>query len=326
MKSGFSKPDRSAGQLDSVRVLQCLSTFFVPGAFLLSFVAYRMISDFTGLSLPRTVEIVRHLDRKGYLTVAAAGESARLDPDRWEAESRHCSLKRYFAHFVAKSPVCLRDEDAQLPASPCCAYIQRPDRFTGCSVTVASYFDGVYNTYANRESCCPARPPSPIEVLFEPRLCVCDHESVMSNMWFLQSAFYPSALVLFRQQLLRLYLTGVEGKSGADLVENSCFVLLCINDDAIGDEEAADLISVESPCHSGECVQVFTTLSGHKVTLDAAYGIAHYGKGVSECPRLYRERGTVGPTRIVELGAAGSGASQPRHDPYCALQLCDSPA
>jgi hypothetical protein len=297
----------------------------VPEAFLLSFVAFRMISDFTGLSLPRTVEIVRYLDRKGYLTVAAAGESARLDPDRWEAASHHCSVKRYFAYYVAKAPPCLRDEDAQLPASPCCAYIQPPDRFTGCSVTVASYFDGVYNTYTNRESCCPPRPPDPIEILFEPRLCLCDHEGVMSNMWFLQSAFFPSGHVLFRRQLLQLYLTGVEGKSGADLLENGCFVLLCMSDEAIADETAADLIAQECPCASGECVQVLTTLSGRKVTLDAAYGVAHYGTSVAESPRLYRERGTAGPTRIVVLGAAGSGASQPRHDPCCALRLCASP-
>jgi len=321
--------ERAELNLDAVRVLQCLSTFYIVDAYSLSTLAFRMISDYTGLSLARVSRVVCYLARQGYVSLAADGHAARLDPCTWEERSCNCSRKRYFAYFVSNAPACLRDEDCLQPVPTCCCILRIPDKITGCSVTVASNFDGVYNTYTSREDCCPPPAPEPLEYIFEPRVCICEGEPASMNLWFLQSAFCPEPLVLFRRELLVLYSTGFQGSSGMDIADHGSCVLICMNDQILQQECAADLIAYRCPPTHGqdECLQIFHTLSGIQFMLDPAYGVAHYGGEGAGASRLYRERGrTACGTRLIELSFSGSGRAQPRHDPCCALEPCFPPS
>lgn len=318
--------ERAELNQNAVIVLQCLSTFYIRDAYSLSTLAFRMVSDYTGLSLSRVSRVLCYLARHGYVALAAAtGQAARLDACTWEERSHNCARKRYYAYFVSNAPACLRDEDCLRPVAPGCCYVNIPDKITGCSVTVASNFDGVYNTYTSRDDCCPPPVPEPLEYIFEPKECICEGESAATNLWFLRSAFCPegAGLVLFRRQLLVLYTTGYKGSCGMDVADYGSCILICMNDQVLQQECATDLIAYRSPpMHErDECLEIFHTLSGIQFMLDPAYGVAHYGGETAGASRLYRERGcTVCGTRIVELSFPGSGRSQPRHDPYCALE------
>ena len=323
-QSRRSSTDRQELNLHCVQILQCLSTFYIEDAYGLSTIAYAMIADYTNISRGRVEKLMCYLANRGYVALNGGNDAGRLDPVTWEERSFRCSTKRYFAYFVENAPACLRDEDCLRALPDCCCVVPVPDRINGCSVTLATNFNGVYNTQVNRDSCCPPPDPEPREFIFEPRLCLCPGELPSTNLWFMQSAFCNEIVLLFRRQLLVLYTTGVGGKTGMDLVDQGGCLLLCLHDQVLGEEEAADLIAY--PCESDSvdaCTRTFRTLSGCSVVLDTQYGIAHYGLDTGGCSRLYRNRGVVAcGTEIVELAFAGSGASRPRHDPRCALAEC----
>ena len=213
MSPHFARPSKTAidsdqRRLGCIAVLQCLSTFYVKDAFSLSTVAYRMISDYTGLSLTITQTLVLYLASHGYVSLSACGEAARLDPITWQERSHSCTRKLYFAYFVSNAPACMRDKNSLMPLAPHCPRVYLPEQVEGCcSVTVASNFNDVYNTYTNRESCCRPPLPEPTEDIFDSLECICPSTSAMQNLWYLRSGFSPDALLLFRRQLLVLYGT-----------------------------------------------------------------------------------------------------------------------
>jgi hypothetical protein len=312
-------PDRREFNLQCVQILQCLSTFYVPDADVLSTIAFDMVADYTDISRGRVAKLMCYLANRGYVSLAASGDAGRLDPVTWEERSFRCSTKRYFAYFVENAPTCLRDEDSLRAVRNGCCLVPIPDRITGCSVTLATSFNGVYDTQTSRDSCSPVQAPEPREFIFEPRLCLCLGELPSANLWYMQSAFCPEAL--FRRQLLVMYNGGRDGKTGMQLADQGGCLLLCMHDQVLREEGAADLIA--HPCDAEEGTRSFRTLSGCTVVLDERYGIAHYGSDTGGCSRLYRERGVLAcGTEIVELAFASSGTSRPRHDPKCVVAEC----
>lgn len=312
-------------RLDCILILQCLSTFYIKDAFSLSTVPIRMVSEYTGLSENIVQDLAEYLAHRGYASFSDDRAGVRLDPLLWEDLSDRCSRKRYFAYFVSNAPQCLRDKDSLQPIFPGCVHIPFPfgDDQGCCSTTVATNFNGVYNTFTNRESCCPPLPPEPLELLFVPRDCVDASQLPMLSLWYLRSAFAEDPILLFRRQLGVLYSTGYQGCKGADYVNRGDCMCVLMNDQVLYMEQSVDMLARASPQHAQqECLEIYTFFSGTQIVLDRAYGIAYIGDEAPECARLYRERG-VGSTgtRFVEVGPRGSGSTQLRHDPN---GFCDS--
>jgi hypothetical protein len=282
---------RAEFTLQCIHVLQCLSTFFQDESHVLSTLAFRMISDYTELSLSIVSRVMRFLAARNYVALSADGRAGRLDPYSWEERSRNGSGKRYFAYFVANAPSCLRDEDSLRAACPGACFVPTPE-YTG-GVTIAPSFGGVDNGF------CPSLPPAPVENIFVNRIHVCPEDTGMVNLWYLKSAFYPEQSVLFRLQMQLLYLGGRDGQDCADMVERGDCVLLCISDQTLESESALDCIAFPSEVAS---LENFRTLSGHDLELAPALGTARFGAGDSRCRKLYRERGTTAcGVRIIEL-------------------------
>ena len=321
-----SSPSMRQASREVVLVLQCLSTFFVPGSDELSMVAFRMVSDYTNLSLSRVQNVLRRLEQQGYVAIWDRIEAARLDPDTWE---RRAAGQRmfFYAYFVSHAPQALRDRDSLQPVWPCSCPVDFPERDPGCSTTVATNFDGVYNSITNREFCCPPPRTDPREFIFEARLCVCPDESVALNLWYLASAFADDPLILFRRELLVLYSSGCDGRSGMDWAEAGQHLVICMNDVVLEDESSEALLAVacEPPRQEGhrDCLRCFRTLSGLTLTLDSLYGVAYYG---SSAARLYQERGRAAcGAEIVELAGAGTGCHSKRHDALATVRGCCPP-
>lgn len=313
--------------LEPVLVLQCLSTFFVPGSDELSMVAFRMISDYTNLSLARVSRTLERLAKQGYVAIWESVDAARLDPETWAQRSEGHRMF-FYAYFVSQAPRELRDRDSLQPVWPCSCPVVFPERDPGCSTTVATNFDGVYNSITNREFCCRPAPADPREFIFEARLCVHRGEPTSVNLWYLASAFADDPLLLFRRQLLVLYSTGCGGHNGMDLADTSKYLVICMNDVVLDDEKSEDLLAVaceppRQPHDRGGCLRCFRTLSGITLTLDSLYGVAYYG--CSEM-RLYQERGHAAcGAEIVELAGAGTGCQAKHHDALATVRNCCSP-
>lgn len=291
--------------LKRIRLLQCLSTFHDPHSYSRSTIALRMLAEYTGLSLCDVEALIEHLASYGYVAVSPCGRAARLDVEAWRCFSS--PRKTYYAYFVANAPAELRDRQSLQPARAGCYVHPRDDG--GCSTTVATTFDGVYNTHTSRESCCPPEEPEPVELVFEDRLCLCPKDSAVVNLWYLRSAFGSA---LFRRLLLALYLTGQDGRAGVELLRQDA-LLLCMSDDVFEDDDTTDLI-VRGRGH--DCgVQTYCSLGGRRVVLDADCGLAYLG--TESAGRIYRERGCAGGVRLVELAAA-----QRVRNPHAAIDRC----
>ena len=284
-------------RLECIRVLQCLSTFYVREFFTRSTLAFRMISDYTGLSLPRTASVMRALAQRGLVALSASADAGRLDPLTWRKRGRGS----YFAHFVANAPEALRDENSlQATAEGCCP-VRPPEYYAGCSTTVATTFNGVYTA-------CDRHDPAPEsrERLFEPRAQVRERETAMPNLWFLASSLTPS--LLFRRELLILYTTGYRGSSGADIAERGRLALLLLNDEALREEQSEDLIAHEK-CDEPGC-RVYETLGGARFKLELG-GTARF----DGYARRYVERGScLRAVQLIEMSAPteSSCCSSPR--------------
>ena len=328
--------DSKARRLDCIRILQCLSSFYVEGAEALSIISFQMISEYTNILRTRVAVLMSFLALRGYVALAPDQNAGRLDSVTWEERSYRCSTMRYFAYFVENAPRCMRDKDSLRAVPPGCGAVHVPDSATtGCSLTVASNFNGVFTGYNSElDHCLPLERSPPIEYKFEPTLCLNHMEGPETNLWYLLSAFYQQGgEVLFRRELLVLYSSGTGGRTGMDIVNQGGCILLCMNDEILSDEQAVDLIVSKGaqadcsddvaadPSHDCQCPspRTFRTLGGSSVVLDAYYGVAHYaGKS-----RLYRERGLLRlGTEIIELASADSGNHRPRHDPRCVVDSC----
>ena len=300
-------------RLGCIAVLQCLSTFYVKDAFSLSTISYRMISDYTGLSMSTVQYLISYLSAHGYVDIAACTGAVRLDPDTWFERSSRCTRKLYFAYFVSNAPACLRDKNSLVPQSRDCPIVLLPDYVEGCcSVTVASNFNAVYNTYTNRESCCRAPPPDPIEYIFEPKECLCDSTTPMQNLWYLRSVCSRDLIILFRRQLLVLYGSGYNGTKGSDFVDNGNCICILLNDHVIDHEESVDLLAFPE-CEKTRDAnwESYKMFNGCDLFLDTASGIAYVGNYCPYKARLYHERGTTGcGTRFIEVNIEGSGCAE----------------
>lgn len=279
---------------DEIRVLQCLSTFFISSSRRESTLALRHISEFTGFSLGRIKKLICSLDERGYVHATAHGAS--LDPEKWWERSDGVRMRR-LAYYVAHAPEQLRGDDALQPLAKGCPWIPPPE--PGCSVTITSNFTSVYSGEVARTDCCPPPTKPPIELLFERSCCVAELPA-SENLWFLGSAFNPG---LFRRELFVLYSTGCDGRLGCDEVDGGGYdVLLVLLSDAVLarlclDVHSSDLIAVRRQCGD---VQIYETLSGKQLSLDPVNGRAHYE--LLDVPQVYKDRGrSVTGVRLVEL-------------------------
>ena len=290
-------------RLQCIRVLQALSTFYIKESFGRSTIAFRMISDYTGLSLPRTAHVMRYLAHRGLVALSAYADAGRLDPLSWQKRGR-CA---YFAHFVANAPEGLRDENSLRALAPGCCSVRLPEYYTGCSTTVASNFNGVYNTFTSHDDCDLTPSVDLQERLFVPRLQVDQRETAMYNLWFLVSSLTPT--LLFRRELLILYSTGHDASSGADIAERGPLALLLLNDEALQEEKSVDLIAYECLrdfADDGYCV--YETLGGSRFTLEGLTGIARFDEYV----RRYAERGVCRcGVRLIEMSSRTDSHARP---------------
>jgi hypothetical protein len=285
-------------RLERIRVLQCLSTFYVKDFFTRSTLAFRMIGDYTGLSPPGVARVMRALAQKGLVALSANADAGRLDPSTWRKTGRGS----YFAHFVANAPEALRDENSLRAVADGCCRVRRPEYYAGCSTTVATAFNGVFAAYGERAD----SAPEPQERLFVPRPQVDERETAMPNLWFLASALTPS--LLFLRELLVLYTTGYGGSSGADIAERGRLALLLLNDEALEEEQSEDLIAHER-CDEVGC-RVYETLGGARFKLELD-GTARFDGYV----RRYVDRGAcLRAVQLIEMSARteSSCCSSPR--------------
>lgn len=297
--------DKEQRRLGCILVLQCLSTFYTSNSFRLSTIAFRMISDYTGLSLDVTQKLLDFLSQHGYVALSTSDDSARLDPLTWEKESNQCSRKLYYAYFVSNAPSCMRNIYSLQPTYPNCPRVNLPEPDDDCcSVTIASNFNSVYNTYTNRDSCCAAPLPDPVEYIFESTECVNPSIRGMQNLWYLQSIFNKNTCILFRRQLLVLYGSGCAGLTGSEIVDKGSCICVLMNDEMLQCEESIDLLAnIERECNIGDSWEVYPLLNGKDLLLDTTCKIAYVGNYRPGFGRTYEERGsTANGTRFVEVG------------------------
>jgi hypothetical protein len=290
----------------TIRVLQCLSTFYLPSAPELSLIAFAMTAEFVNCSVTQVRSICARLERDGYISLNVTKDAARLDQEEWLARSASARMM-YFAHFVSSAPRSLRDEYSQEALDPRCCRILKPMR-QSAGVTAASSYNGVFSS---DRDCPVSAEPDLEERLFVPTLYVRD-VAASRNLWYLASALSES---FFRRELLLLYTTGRGGELAIDIVDRGACILLCVSDNALSTEQAMGLVAyeVEEPEPGAQalalrgCVRFLRTLDGTSVHLDTHYGVAWYGGEMH--PRIYQQRGmALNGVEILELDAKGSGA------------------
>jgi len=304
-----------------IQILQCLSTFYIPNDNVLSLVALPMISTYVGCSESLVTSIISELEHIGCVSYGPQKRSARLDPARWEAASEHCTKFRTLAWYVANAPACLRDENSLLPVRCGGCFVPQTEFYEGCSVTIVGPFNAPYNTFTSREFCCPPNEVPPLECCFTAKTCLSDRVLAMENLFTLASVVSVPAgeELLFRRELLLLYTTQVQGRSGAALADDGNIILFLENDQIIQGQSAADFLAIPGQAQGAQLL--CTLFSGTKVVLDFDLGTATLS--TEPKPRLFQDRGrTINGTQLVELGAKGSALQTPRLDPSRTLRAC----
>ena len=299
--------------IDQARVLQCLSTFFDCNEkdMELNMIPFRMLSDYVGMSVSFIYQLLSRLELQGYVSVDWTKRTVQLDPEKWLAQSCNGNRRLRLAFYVSKAPAILRDENSLQPRDPRCPDIPQPEEYTGGSVTEATYFNGVYNTFVSAEMCCPVPKPFPVEYLFVPSLEVSSDKLCSRNLWYLRSLISPYIVPrnLFRRQLRHMYTAAYRGTLAIDLVDSGDYsVMLCARDSIIRSFNASvwgsdgnDFVATDQSS-TGEYTRNLKTLTGRSVQLQLDTGLASVEKTHDNVPFKIRGR-AAGNVEIIELGA-----------------------
>lgn len=196
---------RGGGDVNHIRVLQALSTFFVgeqppsPGCSY-PLVSIRCIANFLNLDAGFVQEILALLQAQGFLELTKF--EARLTPSRWALNTSRYSS--YLSFYVGNAPVNLRGCYSQLPIDPQRCYNPQPE-LQGQNTTIASNFNGVYSSSQFRENCDPPSFQGPFELLPSYHGLSFPQATVADNLNFLVS----STKLLFRGFLSALWQQGL---------------------------------------------------------------------------------------------------------------------
>jgi hypothetical protein len=196
---------RGGGDVNHIRILQALSTFFVgeqppsPGCSY-PLVSVRCLAAFLNLDAAFVQDALALLQAQGFLELTRF--EARLTPSRWALNgSRYAS---YLSFYVANAPFNLRGAYSQLPIDPQRCYNPQPE-LQGQNTTIASNFNGVYSSSQFRESCDPPAFQGPFELLPSWHGLSFPAAPVAENLNFLVS----STKLLFRSFLSGLWQQGL---------------------------------------------------------------------------------------------------------------------
>jgi hypothetical protein len=196
---------RGGGDVNHIRILQALSTFFVgeqppsPGCSY-PLVSIRCLASFLNLDAGFVQDTLALLQAHGFLELTKF--DARLTPSRWALNTSRYSS--YLAFYVGNAPASLRGDYSQLPIDPQRCYNPQPE-LQGQNTTIASNFNGVYSSSQFRETCGPPAFQGPFEILPAYHGLSFPEASVSDNLNFLVS----STKMLFRSFLSGIWQQGL---------------------------------------------------------------------------------------------------------------------
>ena len=193
------------GDVNHIRILQALSTFFVgeqpacPGANY-PLVSIRCLASFLNLDAAFVEALLTLLAAQGFVELTRF--EARLSPSRWALNpSRYSS---FLSFYVFNAPANLRGPYSQLPVDPLRCYNPQPE-LQGQNTTIASNFNGVYSSTQYRENCEPPAFQGPFELLPAYHGRSYPEASVADNLNFLVGG----TKLLFRGFLSSLWQQGL---------------------------------------------------------------------------------------------------------------------
>lgn len=233
----------SEEQKRDIRVLQFLSTLYVPGSHNLSRVSSRHAAQFLGMNAYDVEDAYEKLARYKFVTtsgtttnpgVLPAVTNARLDPDRWV--HNRSPLSALYAHYVSNAPSSLRTNYSQRAvmstgAQPLLLNSLPPST---CSTVVASNFNGVFNPQQTNTFNCPVQQQdsSLVETMLLMSTSADETRLATENL---------TSFANFRTLLLGAYSHGVSGMPLAEWLDrgpalsSKPLYCLAVSDDAMSD-------------------------------------------------------------------------------------------
>ena len=269
---------------DKIKILQCLSYFYVINSITLSTIPLGLISDFTGLSMIRVFDIVSVLDSIGYLTLTSDMPVCRLDPLRWEEQSQNGRALTKYAEFVSNAPSFMRSRHAMEPQHQgCIISIDTSVHANACSTTIASTFDGIQGSTAKQDDLCMTYTNTEfdyarrnlIERAFIPLKDLDQTKRLSFNLWSLHSKYDNGEF--FRLFQNALYLTsGILGMTLMSTLDTNLSpkVIFLINDanfnitDNMNDIQNFVIILEEFDTLPSRLPSVMQTLSNKFIVVD----------------------------------------------------------